>query len=875
MASNSEHKVIITAQDNATATLKKVEGNFDNLGSMIKKAVAAVGAFEIAKGVIKLGSQAEQAAISFETLLKSGTKATAMLKDIEDFAAKTPFEKAGLTEGVQKLLGMGIAAERALPTMQVLGDAIGAVGRGQADLDGVVLALGQIQAKGKLSMEETLQIAERGLPIFDILREQLGLTQDQIGNLGKEGIKSSVAIDAILTGLNTRFAGAMEKQSKTLAGQWSTAMDNVKNAATSIIGPVNSALTSGLAAANGFFAENDKSIKETGGRIVDTFVDLLSAGAATFGGIAGSAGIAFDAITDKQAESGTSWMENFRIVQNVLTKALAGILIAVNTGIQSVFGAAAQAINALRTIGNVVGSILSIIVVEAVNTVIDALNVAGSAINDFAASFGVDFRVGVIGQIDKAGKAVGSLKSAFSEGFADMDATQSKFAENLGKSNAAIYDSLFKSVDDYDAKLKTSNDTAAKGPSIMERNLAAIKKIQDDLKAGKADMFSSAGNKSGKSAADKMKEEIDKTKESASSLYSQLDKEAEGHKERVSKLQRGYREMKDRLGEMVTNGREQIKTLNSSFKEMGEKFSEEIGKMKSDLATLDKDFGKQTSAGLKDLATRAAEIKKQVADANTELVGSGGTGKEEEIRDRIRKLQAEFALAKTKVSDEDIKKAQEEADKGETQKIIDRMAADKEAYDEKRKALEDEISKKTEAHNLEMTQFKEKAEFKKAQLEGEILDFQRQMKFKQEEIQKEVDLYVSVVQQKRAVDDAYFANFSKQIKAQASELDAVLAKMSKAGIAGGTASPVTGAQARADGGSVMPGQAYVVGENRPELFIPDRPGTIVPQVGGGGVSVSINMGGVTVRSDSDIRAIASAIKDELTREIRLAKIGIA
>lgn len=92
-------------------------------------------------------------------------------------------------------------------------------------------------------MEETLQIAERGLPIFDILRTQLGLTQEQIGNLGKEGIKSSVAIDAILTGLNERFAGAMEKQSKTLAGQWSTAMDNVKNSATSIIGPVNTALT--------------------------------------------------------------------------------------------------------------------------------------------------------------------------------------------------------------------------------------------------------------------------------------------------------------------------------------------------------------------------------------------------------------------------------------------------------------------------------------------------------------------------------------------------------------------------------------------------------------------------------------------------------
>lgn len=83
-----------------------------------------------------------------------------MIQDIEDFAAKTPFEKMGLTESVQKLIGMGIAAERALPTMQVLGDAISAVGGGKDKLDRIVLALGQIQAKGKLSMEEVIQIAE-------------------------------------------------------------------------------------------------------------------------------------------------------------------------------------------------------------------------------------------------------------------------------------------------------------------------------------------------------------------------------------------------------------------------------------------------------------------------------------------------------------------------------------------------------------------------------------------------------------------------------------------------------------------------------------------------------------------------------------------
>src|SRR6185437_4439227 len=41
---------------------------------------------------------------------------------------------------------------------------------------------------------------------------------------------------------------------------------------------------------------------------------------------------------------------------------------------------------------------------------------------------------------------------------------------------------------------------------------------------------------------------------------------------------------------------------------------------------------------------------------------------------------------------------------------------------------------------------------------------------------------------------------------------------------------------RAGGGNTMPGHAYVVGEKRPELFIPDRPGRIVPNMALAGAS---------------------------------------
>lgn len=71
------------------------------------------------------------------------------------------------------------------------------------------------------------------------------------------------------------------------------------------------------------------------------------------------------------------------------------------------------------------------------------------------------------------------------------------------------------------------------------------------------------------------------------------------------------------------------------------------------------------------------------------------------------------------------------------------------------------------------------------------------------------------------------------------------------------------AGARADGGPVLPGGAYLVGERGPELFRPHGAGTIEP-VGSGGMSVTINVQGGEasglIRSDAQIaQALARAV----------------
>lgn len=77
---------------------------------------------------------------------------------------------------------------------------------------------------------------------------------------------------------------------------------------------------------------------------------------------------------------------------------------------------------------------------------------------------------------------------------------------------------------------------------------------------------------------------------------------------------------------------------------------------------------------------------------------------------------------------------------------------------------------------------------------------------------------------------------------------------------------------RADGGPVAAGMRYWVGERGPELFVPNRSGTIVAS--GGGVAVNVYINGSVL---SDEQKIASAVKSALAYDERLqgARWGVA
>lgn len=124
-------------------------------GVTVPIAAATAGVLGFA---LQTASAAETTEVSFTTMLGSAEAANDMMGQLADFAAHTPFELSGLQTATRQLLAYGFTAEDIIPMLTNVGDATAALGTGQAGIEAVTRALGQMQTRGKVSAEEMLQL---------------------------------------------------------------------------------------------------------------------------------------------------------------------------------------------------------------------------------------------------------------------------------------------------------------------------------------------------------------------------------------------------------------------------------------------------------------------------------------------------------------------------------------------------------------------------------------------------------------------------------------------------------------------------------------------------------------------------------------------
>lgn len=233
--------------NSVTGTLGKFTSGFGRLRGALTNGLALFGAYSIVPSIfqaaksafIDFNQQVDQASVALTNFLGSATASKKMIKELQDFAAKTPFQFKDLLGTTQSMMAMGVAADEVLPRMRAIGDAAAAMGGSPETLYRIQRALGQIQAKGRVQSEELLQLAEAGIPAYQYLAEALGTTTaDMLGDLKKGTVDAHTAITAVLDGMSRDFGGMMEMQSKTMMGALSTVKDYVQIVVGAITRPL-------------------------------------------------------------------------------------------------------------------------------------------------------------------------------------------------------------------------------------------------------------------------------------------------------------------------------------------------------------------------------------------------------------------------------------------------------------------------------------------------------------------------------------------------------------------------------------------------------------------------------------------------------------
>lgn len=200
-------------------------------------------AVSFAKNFVEMGvsynAQIEKYTTGLTNMLGSAEAAQQAMENIQEDAAKTPFNVDSLVSANQYLISAGENAGYARKTIMALGDAVAATGGGSDELNRMAQNLQQIANTGKATAVDIKQFAYAGINIYQVLADYTGKSVQEVQNMTiSYDLLSQALIAASEEG--GRYYGAMETQSQTMNGRMSTLQDNVKQLAGLLTGNLSS-----------------------------------------------------------------------------------------------------------------------------------------------------------------------------------------------------------------------------------------------------------------------------------------------------------------------------------------------------------------------------------------------------------------------------------------------------------------------------------------------------------------------------------------------------------------------------------------------------------------------------------------------------------
>lgn len=404
----------------------------------------------MAGGILNMGIASVQAAaqmrqyeIAFQTMLKSAEAGTQMLRDLQQFAAETPFDVPGVVSAGQQLMAFGFKAEEIIPMLTNLGDAASGLGLGTEGVSRLAYALGQMQTSGKLNAQDMMQLTSAGISAWDMLAQAAGKTVAEMKDLCSKGaIDSKAAVQTIVAGMNDQFGGMMAKTSDKVAGL----LANIEETAGNTSAAVGKYLTE---------AFNIKGIlKDVSDRLGEFQQKMQTA-------------------TEQGKSMGDVIKECVPAPVIAVIGAFAAVLAVVSVAAVAALGAVLGLTASMVAIGAAIGAAIALIITYW-DEIVDAVNIAVQAILDTVVIIGTAVTEAILGVVRWI---IGTIGDMWANITGNQDNWFSKFSSMLGDAIKEVENFAKKAIDWFGRVF------AAKKAVVDTRNAdAELAQIQEDYK---------------------------------------------------------------------------------------------------------------------------------------------------------------------------------------------------------------------------------------------------------------------------------------------------------------------------------------------------------------------------------------------------------
>ena len=294
--------------DNVSKHVDAVQAKFAGLAN-VGQQMAGLGAgltAGLTVPLVGLGALAVNAAADMDSLMRGLTavagssgeaeKQLVRLKEV----AKLP--GLGVEEAIQgsiRLQAVGVSALEAERYMLQFGNALATVGKGKADLDGVIAQLVQMATKTKVVASDLKPIMERVPQVASIVKDAYGTIDTEV--LQKMGVGTQEFIQKVIGGLEElpRVSGGIKNSFENLDDSWKAALTSLGN----VLLPLVAKITPALEAMIGWVKQGAEwfgTLPAPVQAAIGTLVALLAAIGpviASIGAITAAIGLAMPALT--------------------------------------------------------------------------------------------------------------------------------------------------------------------------------------------------------------------------------------------------------------------------------------------------------------------------------------------------------------------------------------------------------------------------------------------------------------------------------------------------------------------------------------------------------------------------------------------------